>query len=248
MNSKDIYIPYTYLIGWTEHNRWYYGSKYGQSANPETFWVTYHTSSEYVKEFREQHGEPDVIQVRRTFTTAEETIGWENKVLKRLGVRHQDHWLNESEGFPHVICGPFSEEHRRKMSEAQKGRIPWNKGKIDIYSEEIKSKISKSLMGRKLPEETKKKIRETLYKQGHPKGMLDKKHSEETKQKISEASAKQLATNGHPFLGKKHSEETKRKMSESRKGRIPWNKGKKLSEEHRQNLREAKKKNKYETK
>ena len=122
MNSKDIYIPYTYLIGWTEHNRWYYGSKYGQDANPETFWITYHTSSEYVRKFREQYGEPDVIQIRRTFTTAEEAGAWENKVLRKLDVLRQEHWLNQSNGFPNVVYGEFSEEHRRKLSESGKKR------------------------------------------------------------------------------------------------------------------------------
>ena len=36
-----------------------------------------------------------------------------------------------------------SEEHRRKISEANKGHIPWNKNKIGIYkaSEETRKKI-----------------------------------------------------------------------------------------------------------
>lgn len=41
----------------------------------------------------------------------------------------------------------FSEETRQKISEAGKGRIPWNKGKTGyhIHSEESKNKISESL-------------------------------------------------------------------------------------------------------
>ena len=42
----------------------------------------------------------------------------------------------------------FSEEFKEKMSEANKGRIPWNKGKHGIYSEETLKKMSESLKGK----------------------------------------------------------------------------------------------------
>ena len=35
--------------------------------------------------------------------------------------------------------GPFSDEHKRKLSEAKKGRIPWNKGKRQSEEHRIKS-------------------------------------------------------------------------------------------------------------
>tara|TARA_B100000446_G_scaffold171389_1_gene178719 strand:- start:27 stop:263 length:237 start_codon:yes stop_codon:yes gene_type:complete len=41
----------------------------------------------------------------------------------------------------------FSEEHRRKLGEARKGQIPWNKGKY--LSEETKRKMSEAAKGRK---------------------------------------------------------------------------------------------------
>lgn len=37
-----------------------------------------------------------------------------------------------------------SKETRAKMSESMKGRIPWNKGKINVYSEETRAKMSKA--------------------------------------------------------------------------------------------------------
>jgi hypothetical protein len=43
--------PYTYLIGWSELDLWYYGVKFGKSADPEKFLVNYFTSSKYVKSF-----------------------------------------------------------------------------------------------------------------------------------------------------------------------------------------------------
>lgn len=41
-----------------------------------------------------------------------------------------------------------SDEHRQHISESGKGRIPWNKGKKDVYSDETREKISNSQIGR----------------------------------------------------------------------------------------------------
>ena len=41
----------------------------------------------------------------------------------------------------------FSEEHRRKLGEARKGQIPWNKGKY--LSEEHRRKLSEAAKSRK---------------------------------------------------------------------------------------------------
>lgn len=80
----------------------------------------------------------------------------------------------------------MSEESKRKMSEAARGRIPWNKG-IPM-SEEQKIKLSNRFRGRKLSDEWKKKIAEYISN-NHP--MKGKHHSEETKQKLREAALKQ---------------------------------------------------------
>jgi hypothetical protein len=60
-------IPYTYLIGWKLHNKWYYGVRYGSKCNPNEFWKTYFTSSKHVHEFVLNNGDPDVIQIRKIF-------------------------------------------------------------------------------------------------------------------------------------------------------------------------------------
>ena len=92
----------------------------------------------------------------------------------------------------------FSEETKRKQSEAHKGNTTWL-GKT--HSEETKRKMSDTRKGKTHSEETKRKQSEA--KKG-------KTFSEESKRKMSEAQK-----------GKSLSEETRRKMSETRKGKIP---------------------------
>lgn len=94
MSSADIYQPYTYLIGWSKHDRWYYGVRFAKGCNPSDLWVKYFTSSKLVARCRAIYGEPDVIDVRKTFATKTEAIDWEAKVLVRMGVVQQHKWLN----------------------------------------------------------------------------------------------------------------------------------------------------------
>lgn len=109
-----------------------------------------------------------------------------------------------------------SEETRRKMSEAQKGKKVSEETKRKLskinsgknhpkygtkHSKETRDKISKANKGNKRSEEVKKKLSE--LKKGN-KNMLGKSHTEETKNKISMAKK-----------GVKQSDETKKKRSEA---------------------------------
>jgi hypothetical protein len=85
---------------------------------------------------------------------------------------------------------PKSEEHKRKLSEAGKGNIPWNKGKIGVQigsrlgvevSEETRAKMSAAQKGKVMSDLIKEKISATL------KGRV---MSEETKRKMSESRKK----------------------------------------------------------
>ncbi len=88
--------PYTYLIGWKKQNKFYYGVRYSKKCKPDDLWVTYFTSSKYVREFRNQYGEPDIIQIRRTFKDKKSAKNWEDKVLRRLNCVFDDKWLNKA--------------------------------------------------------------------------------------------------------------------------------------------------------
>jgi hypothetical protein len=94
----NIYQPYTYLVGWSTINKYYYGVRFAKNCNPLDFWVTYFTSSKEVKLLREQIGEPDIIEVRKTFQSKDQAFKWEQTVLKRLNVPFNERWLNRNVG------------------------------------------------------------------------------------------------------------------------------------------------------
>lgn len=58
--------------------------------------------------------------------------------------------------------GIMSENHRKNLSKALKGNIPWNKGKTGLqkYSEETRKKMSESRIGKQHTTETRKKMSE----------------------------------------------------------------------------------------
>jgi hypothetical protein len=116
--------PYTYRIGWSKINRHYYGVRYANGCHPDDFWVSYFTSSEFVKEIRSIHGEPDIIQIRKVFDCPNKAYDWETKVLKRGRFSKNPKWINKSDNngrFSH-IGSTFTEEHRKKLSNAKRGK------------------------------------------------------------------------------------------------------------------------------
>ena len=129
--------------------------------------------------------------------------------------------------------GPMSEEAKKKISEARKGKKLSEEARKKIseahkgkkLSEEARKKVSEANKGKKLSEETRKKLSEAN------KGKKHSPMSEETRKKLSEA-----------LQGKKHSpmsEETRKKLSEAQKGRPGSFKGMHHSEEARKKMSEA---------
>ena len=101
MTNENIYPRncYTYLIGWSHLNMWYYGSKYGADANPSTFWLNYWTSSKYVTNYRKEHGEPDIRQIRKIFGEDHHKCrNHEFRLLRRLRLDKNIRFLNKSIG------------------------------------------------------------------------------------------------------------------------------------------------------
>ena len=84
--------------------------------------------------------------------------------IELIFLTHEEHTILHRKGKRH------SEKSKQKMSEALKGRIPWNKGLIT--SEETKRKQSEAKKGKN---------------KGEKNHMYGKTHTEESKQKMSEA-------------------------------------------------------------
>lgn len=122
------HTPYTYLIGWSKLDRWYYGSETSSKqkiAHPDNLWKIYFTSSRYVKKFRELHGEPDVIEIRKIFSDPQKALYFESKILKRLGCVKSDRWLNrtDNQGIPLEFNGG---KNSAKISREKKlGMFSW---------------------------------------------------------------------------------------------------------------------------
>ena len=119
---------------------------------------------------------------------------------------------------------PFTEEHKRKIGEAHKGRIVTEetREKLRIIntgkhpSEETKKKLSEANKGKVVSKETREKL--SVAAKG-------RKHTEEAKEKMSKAQIKRYED--HPeqrkirselSKGRHPSEATRKKMSEQRKG------------------------------
>jgi hypothetical protein len=229
------YTPYTYLIGWSKLNKWYYGVRYAEKysnsclyktgCHPDDLWKTYFTSSKVVKKYRSEYGEPDIVKVRRIFTSKTKAILWEEKVLQRLHVLESDKWLNNNVAGGIVL----TEEGRRNISIASKAK----RGRVKLteeqraklrgpHTDERKAITSKSLIGLRWWNNGLIQLKsKTDPGSGFKIGRLPL--SEEHKKKIKENSA-QRGKKPHNY-GKTHSIEACNKMKETRKGNMWWTDG-----------------------
>lgn len=214
--------PYTYLIGWPELDRWYYGSRYALGCDPSELWVRYFTSSKKVAEFRKVHGEPTVRIVRKVFQDTNSVRLWEHRVLKKLKVIYNDRWLNKTDNkaiapmpgdlnpmfgkigeLSHRFGAVLSDDSKKvigKKSRLKKGKMP------EGFSEKMRQIVT----GRKHKDITKKNISIAL---------TGREMTEEHKSNISKNHA-DVANEKNPFFGKTHSDEQREKWKESRAGKV----------------------------
>ncbi len=87
--------PYTYLIGWSKINLWYYGVRWAKGCHPSDLWVKYFTSSLPMHQAIEFNGQPDIIEVRMIFNSAKLARKCEGKVLRKFKVWNNQNWLNQ---------------------------------------------------------------------------------------------------------------------------------------------------------
>lgn len=210
-------ISYTYLIGWSAHNVWYYGVRFQKNCKPADLWVTYFTSSKHVKKFVKEHSDPDIKEIRKIFTNSKSARYWEHKVLRRLNAKDDARFLNQTNGDGRFFNLGHTEETRKLLSKKLKGKVRSSKFKehLSIINKGKLAGEKNGMFNKKHSEEAKKKIaeasrnREIYFQTGktYEEIQKDPVAAEKRKKKHSE-----WMKENNPFKGKKHSEETKAKM------------------------------------
>lgn len=209
---------YTYLIGWSQQGKFYYGCQFGKNANPGNLWKTYFTSSRHVKAFRLEHGEPDIIEVRKIFGgDGTACRSWEERVLTKIMNRRDGMWLNRratsGKWFTrpgHCAGIPKSEEHRAKIRAAGAGKV----NAIDVKTGK-RVRVSKQEFHENpdLVGTATGRIRSAEQRKQMSDAHKGKKIPDETRMKIS------VSLKGRD-LGKIIPEEQRAKISDSLKGRV----------------------------
>jgi group I intron endonuclease len=142
-------MPYIYRVENNLTNQFYYGARYVETVAPDQdIWVNYFTSSKSVKKLIETYGrESFTISILETHVDADICYQHEQAFIKL----HIENPLCLNKQYRE--CGnvtflnkSHSDETRAKLSIANKGRIPWNKGISP--SEETRLKLSTSGKGK----------------------------------------------------------------------------------------------------
>lgn len=179
---------YTYLIGWTKKNTYYYGVRFAKGCDPDELFKTYFTSSKHVKRFVEENGLPDLMQVRRRFTSKDQGRLWETKVLQRMDVVNRSDFLNKTDNIsispdaalrgsksskPFKANDPRYEIMRQNGIMSQQNREPDQNAKYlekarlalekdrSINPQKYKEKTKRA--GKRVSETVKRKIEEGTY-------------------------------------------------------------------------------------
>ncbi len=150
-----------------------------------------------------------VLTVLGRFNDWEKLYAGEKKAIAHYGSK-APHGYNLTDGGPGTFGLPASEERKRKISEANRGRkasdetrkkiSEANKNRSPSSFKNAIAAMAASTRGIKLSPERVEAIRQVW---------IGRKHSEESKQKMSESAKRRKA-----------SDETRKKMSDALKGRI----------------------------
>ena len=210
--SSDKAVPYVYICTHKDTNQFYIGYRMVNvklNIPSHLDLPEYKTSSTTVNpDFHDYTWTivAEFFDPSDAYTFEQQMIydNWENPLLLNGYYR-----LGEHKQFRNK--GPHSNETKKKMSDAKKGKTASAETKQKMtgktHSDESKRKISDAGKNRPpISTETKQKMSDA--KKGKPSGRKGKPHSDETKQKISDAGK-----------GKTHSAETRQKMSDAKKGK-----------------------------
>ena len=106
-------MPFTYLIGWKNLNKYYYGVRYADNSTPSDLWTVYFSSSDIVTDYRKKLSE----------AAKKRKLSDEHKAALNAGRRGSK---NTPEHQAAVIAARFGKKHttetRKKISEIKRKR------------------------------------------------------------------------------------------------------------------------------
>jgi hypothetical protein len=146
--------PYTYIIKCIPENCFYYGVRYAKNCSPSDFWKTYFTSSKTVKEKIKLYGkESFIFEIRKVFSTKEQAILWETKVLTRLQVLKRNDFYNKTTNKAfNPMCGDSNTAKLEKTKNKIRETLKTTAARVDNHprrkNPEKYEHIGKILSGR----------------------------------------------------------------------------------------------------
>lgn len=116
--------PYTYVITHIPTGTKYYGARYAKGCTPGDLWVTYFTSSQYIKNLLLTDGpEAFISMVRKVFSSVAACRQWETKFLHKINARDNSNWINAHNGGSSFYnISPASDLTRMRMSKVRLGK------------------------------------------------------------------------------------------------------------------------------
>lgn len=119
--------PFTYWVYHVPTGMNYYGVRSKKGCEPSDLWTVYFTSSKKVATLIAEYGVDSFhVEVRRTFTSKDAALRWEERVLRRMKVLKKANWLNAAIG-GYKFCMTdvkHTPETTAKMS------APWKRRKL----------------------------------------------------------------------------------------------------------------------
>lgn len=139
------------------------------------------------------HSKEKYIQIAKKLKGKKRTEEQKKNISKSLlGHKHSPETLSK-------MRKPRSEQAKKNISLAAKGRIPWNKGKTGIYSFETIEKIRKANLNKTPSVETKKKLRNSMieFHKSNNSNYVPRSYEEgEVFRKSEKVRRERLKTNG----------------------------------------------------
>lgn len=180
-------MSYAYLIGWSKYDKFYYGVRISDSANPNDLWKTYFTSSNLVKKFLSENGNPDIIEIRKTFINKEDCVRWEKRVLTRINAKDNPRFLNRSNGMGSFQTNKGTIPVKEAVTGLHIGRV--QKDDHRVVSGElvhVSTGVARKPWSQEAKQKQKQRVSDPGYKEKHSKSVRDSMRRPETIKKLKD--------------------------------------------------------------